>query len=82
MNNSPKSTDIIELCVCPDGTILLIKRTQKPFGMIAVLTYTSGIDEEMEALAAELYSYGASKSAIKRAILDVSFAPYNDEIIL
>jgi hypothetical protein len=81
----PEKTDFIELWVENDSSIILCKRSESEESPVSSpivfpsLNLCFGIDD-MESLYSELSSYGAEKTDIKRAILAVSFAPYNEEI--
>ena len=77
MSKQPIPTDIIELEVADDGDTTLTKRPVKP-------TYNLGyMIEDLKNLQIELESYGCwDTKTIKKAILEVTFSDYNQEILI
>ena len=85
MSKQPKPTDFIELWVEDDGDIILCKRQEPQSGGPAepISFPTSNLCygvTELEELFIELNSYGCNKEASKKAILEVSFGDYNEEV--
>ena len=85
MSKQPNPTDYIELWVEDDGDIILCKRPELQFGGPSeIISFPTsnlcyGVNE-LDDLAAELNSCGCEKEAIKKAILEVTFREYNEEI--
>jgi hypothetical protein len=85
VSKQPNSTDYIELWVEDDGDIILCKRQEPQSGGPAedisfpTKNLCYGVTE-LEELAAELNSYGCDKEVIKKAILEVTFEDYNEQV--
>jgi hypothetical protein len=85
MSRQPNPTDFIELWVEDDGDVILCKRPEPQSGDTAdVISFPTsnlcyGVNE-LEQLAAELNSYGCEEKGIKKAILNVVFEGYNEEV--
>lgn len=82
---TPVLTDFVELWVEDDGDIILCKRPEPDSGgPVDIIMFPSGNlcygINEMEALFAELSTYGCEKKAMKKAILKVAFEDYNEPV--